>query len=48
MVHLLERKHGERFMAYMNKYLSNWKAYKDELSRFLISFYPIKISYEGY
>ena len=39
MVHLLERKHGERFLAYMNKYLSNWKAYKEELSRLPIASY---------
>ena len=33
MVHLLERKHGERFTAYMDKFLPMWKSYKDELNR---------------
>jgi hypothetical protein len=33
MVHLLERNHGERFVALMNKFLPNWKLYKDELNR---------------
>lgn len=33
MVHLLERKHGERFVACMNKFLPNWKSYKEDLNR---------------
>lgn len=33
MVHLLERKHGDRFVALMNKFMPNWKLYKDELNR---------------
>ena len=33
MVHLLERKHGEKFLAYMNKFLPNWKSYKENLNR---------------
>ncbi|MEA5551792.1 SprT family zinc-dependent metalloprotease [Anabaena cylindrica UHCC 0172] len=33
MVHLLERNHGERFVALMNKFLPNWQFYKDELNR---------------
>lgn len=33
MVHLLERHHGDRFVALMNKFLPNWKFYKDELNR---------------
>jgi hypothetical protein len=32
MVHLLERKHTDRFTAYMNKYLPKWRLYKDELN----------------
>jgi len=42
MVHLIERKHNERFIAYMNKFLPNWKAYKEELRRLPISSYLIK------
>jgi hypothetical protein len=33
MVHLLERNHGDRFIALMNKFLPNWRFYKDELNR---------------
>ncbi|MEA5517253.1 SprT family zinc-dependent metalloprotease [Nodularia sp. UHCC 0506] len=33
MVHLLERYHGDRFVSLMNKFLPNWKFYKDELNR---------------
>ena len=37
IVHLLERRHNERFMAYMDKFLPQWRAYKEELNRFPIS-----------
>ncbi len=33
MVHLLERKHGERFTAYLDKFLPMWKSNKEELNR---------------
>jgi predicted metal-dependent hydrolase len=33
MVHLLERKHNDTFITYMNKYLPKWRFYKDELNR---------------
>lgn len=33
MVHLFERKHNDRFVSLMNKFLPNWKFYKDELNR---------------
>jgi len=32
MTHLLERKHNERFIAYMDKFLPNWRAIKEELN----------------
>ncbi|NLJ19447.1 SprT family zinc-dependent metalloprotease [Globicatella sulfidifaciens] len=32
MVHLLERNHNERFRAYMDQFLPNWKAIKTELN----------------
>ncbi|MCF8222912.1 MAG: M48 family metallopeptidase [Bacteroidales bacterium] len=31
MVHLLERKHNERFYSYMNKYLPAWREAKEQL-----------------
>jgi predicted metal-dependent hydrolase len=32
MVHFLERNHTERFVAYMDKFMSQWKSIKDELN----------------
>lgn len=37
MIHLLERKHNGRFIAYLNKYMPRWHSYKDELNRLPIS-----------
>ncbi len=33
MVHLLERKHNDRFVSLMNQFLPKWKFFKDELNR---------------
>lgn len=33
MVHLLERHHNERFIAFMDNYLPKWRSYKGELNR---------------
>ncbi|WP_009630201.1 M48 family metallopeptidase [Synechocystis sp. PCC 7509] len=33
LVHLLERYHNDRFKAYMDKYLPQWKLYRDLLKR---------------
>jgi predicted metal-dependent hydrolase len=33
MVHLKEKKHGEIFTAYMDKFLPMWKSYREELNR---------------
>ncbi|MDP9230929.1 MAG: M48 family metallopeptidase [Bacteroidota bacterium] len=37
LVHLLERHHNEKFLAYMEKFLPNWKSLKNELNRFPVS-----------
>jgi len=37
MVHLLERNHNERFIAYMNTFLPQWRHYKEELNRLPVS-----------
>jgi predicted metal-dependent hydrolase len=37
MVHLLERKHNDRFMAYLNKYIPRWRNYREELNRLPVS-----------
>ena len=33
MMHLLERRHSDRFLALMDKYLPNWRHMRDELNR---------------
>lgn len=33
MVHLLENKHNETFIAYMDKFLPKWRFYKEELNK---------------
>lgn len=33
LVHLLERLHNDQFLALMNKFMPNWKQYRDELNR---------------
>ena len=33
IVHLLERRHNERFVSYMNRYLPLWHHYREELNR---------------
>lgn len=37
MVHLLERLHNDRFLALMEKYMPQWKFYKEELNRLPVS-----------
>lgn len=32
LVHLLERGHGEKFVALMDQYLPDWRARRDELN----------------
>lgn len=33
MLHLLERKHNERYRGYMDRFLPQWRTYKEELNR---------------
>ncbi len=33
MVHLLERLHNDRFRAYMDQFMPQWRLYRDELNR---------------
>jgi predicted metal-dependent hydrolase len=37
MVHLLERHHNDRFLAYIHKFIPQWKIYKEELNRMPVS-----------
>uniref|UniRef100_UPI00404A91C6 M48 family metallopeptidase n=1 Tax=Flavobacterium sp. TaxID=239 RepID=UPI00404A91C6 len=32
LVHLLERNHNERFIAYMNQFMPKWRVFRDELN----------------
>ena len=33
MIHLLERRHNDRFTAYMNRFMPLWQYYREELNR---------------
>jgi len=33
LVHLLERKHNDQFIKYMNEFMPRWRFYRDELNR---------------
>jgi predicted metal-dependent hydrolase len=37
MIHLLERHHNDRFLALMERFMPQWKFYKEELNRFPVS-----------
>lgn len=37
LVHLLERKHNDQFLALMNQFMPQWKSYRDELNRLPVS-----------
>jgi predicted metal-dependent hydrolase len=37
LVHLLERKHNDRFLELMKIYMPQWKTYRDELNRLPVS-----------
>lgn len=37
LVHLLERLHNDRFLAYMDKFMPRWKHYREELNKLPVS-----------
>ena len=37
LLHLIEKKHNERFVALMSQYLPKWRSEKAELNRFILS-----------
>ena len=37
LIHLLERKHNDRFISLLNHHLPNWRHYKDELNKLPVS-----------
>ena len=37
LLHLIERKHGDKFVSLMTKHLPKWKSTKEELNRFILS-----------
>lgn len=38
LIHLIEKKHSEKFVSIMTKSLPKWKSLKDELNRFILSY----------
>ncbi|MEJ0056760.1 MAG: YgjP-like metallopeptidase domain-containing protein [Bacteroidota bacterium] len=37
IIHLLERRHNDRFMGYLKRFMPEWKSIKDELNRLPVS-----------
>lgn len=37
MIHLLERHHNDRFLSYIDKFIPQWKLFKEELNRLPVS-----------
>ena len=35
MLHLLERKHNDRFVAYLDHFMPQWRSYKAELNQYI-------------
>lgn len=35
LVHLLERNHGDRFQAYLDRFIPNWRTYEAEINNFV-------------
>lgn len=38
MTHLLERRHNDRFKAYLDRFIPQWRHYKEELNRTVLSY----------
>lgn len=38
LIHILEKKHNDRFKALMDKFLPQWRQYKDELNNTVLSY----------
>lgn len=38
MIHFLERKHSDRFLYYLDRFVPNWKFLKEELNNFPLSY----------
>lgn len=38
MAHLLERSHNDRFKAYLDRFMPQWRRYKEELNRTVLSY----------
>ncbi|MEI6706812.1 MAG: SprT family zinc-dependent metalloprotease [Methylococcales bacterium] len=37
LVHLLERHHNDKFTAYMDQFMPQWRTYRDELNQFILN-----------
>ena len=38
MIHLLEKKHSDKFKSKMESFMPNWKQFKNELNKFPLSY----------
>ena len=38
LVHFIERHHNDRYVSLMNKFLPNWRIYRDELNQTILSY----------
>ena len=38
LIHLIEKKHSDKFVALMTKYIPKWKSLKEELNSFILSY----------
>lgn len=38
LVHFIERHHNDRYLSLMNKFLPNWRIYRDELNEMILSY----------
>ena len=38
LLHLIEKKHSDKFVALMAKYIPKWKGIKEELNSFILSY----------
>jgi len=38
LVHFIERHHNDRYLSFMDKFLPNWRIYRDELNELILSY----------
>ena len=38
LLHLVEKKHNDKFVSLMTKYIPKWRGIKEDLNRFMLSY----------